>query len=307
MDGGIVAFAIIGILVLAGYVSTRFNLVTLEQGPLLNRLSFYVFSPALLFAALSKTAIENIFSPVLLVLIICAISVAVSYIILSRLFFKRDLGATTIGATAAVYLNSNNIGLPVSIFVLGDVAYFAPVLMLQLVLFLPIILGFLEASTGREVSIWAVLMKATLNPLILASLVGVAVAALQIDVPEFIYQPVHALGQAAVPLLLFAYGVSLNGQKLFHVQGDRAISITAIASKTAVMPFIAFVMSDWVFHLSAHEIYASVILASLPTAQNIFTYASVYKVKEYAVRDVVFLTTVLSLPIMFLIAATLQS
>jgi hypothetical protein len=32
---------------------------------------------------------------------------------------------------------------------------------------------------------------------------------------------------AAAPLLLFAYGISLRGQKVFHVNGDRLASLAA--------------------------------------------------------------------------------
>jgi predicted permease len=115
------------------------------------------------------------------------------------------------------------------------------------------------------------------------------------------------LGAATVPVLLFSYGVSLFGQALFHTDGDRSLSITAIALKAVFMPALAFVLARFALGLSNHEVFAAVILACLPTAQNIFTYASVYKTEVYAVRDVVFITTIVSLPVMFLIAALLSA
>lgn len=306
MTGVLIAFAIISVAILAGYISVRVGLVKVEQGPLLNRLSFYVFSPALLFSVLAKTSVETILSPVLIVLTITAGAVALVFVLLSRLFFRRDMPATTIGATASVYLNSNNIGLPVSLFVLGDLAYFAPVVVLQLVIFLPIILGMLEVAK-RNTSVAKSLLGALINPLVVGSLLGFFVALSGLPVPDVIFEPLNMLGGAAVPLLLFAYGVSLRGQKIMHRDGDRAFSSTAIALKSVVMPVAAYALSAFVFHLSPHEIYAATILASLPTAQNIFTYATVYESKTYAVRDVIFVTTIASLPIMFVIAALLQA
>lgn len=306
MSGVLVAFAIIGFSVLAGYLSARFRLLDASQGRLLNRVAFYVFSPALLFAVLIKTDIGTVFSPVLLVLLICAGAIVLLFVLLSRLFFRRDMPATTIGATASTYLNSNNIGLPVSIFVLGDLTYFAPVLVLQLVLFLPIILGLLELARERT-SIARSVLGAVLNPLILSSVLGFAVAATGIPIPDVIYEPLNTLGGAAVPLLLFAYGVSLHGQHIWHAAGDRILSTTAIVLKAIVMPALAYVLSALVFRLSPHEVFVATILASLPTAQNIYTYASVYQTKTFAVRDVVFVTTAVSLPIMFIIAALLKA
>lgn len=306
MSGVLVAFAIIGVSVLAGYLSARFGLLDASQGRLLNRVAFYIFSPALLFSVLVKTDIGTVFSPVLLILLICAGAVVLIFVLLSHIFFRRDMPETTIGATASTYLNSNNIGLPVSIFVLGDLTYFAPVLVLQLVLFLPIILGLLELARERK-SVARSVLGALLNPLILSSVLGFAVAAAGIPIPDVVYEPLNALGGAAVPLLLFAYGVSLRGQRIWHSDGDRIFSTTAIVLKAVVMPALAYVLSASVFRLNPHEVFVATILASLPTAQNIYTYASVYQTKTFAVRDIVFVTTAASLPIMFIIAALLKA
>ena len=45
------------------------------------------------------------------------------------------------------------------------------------------------------------------------------------------------------------------------------------------------------------------ILAALPTAQNVYNYTATYEVGETVARDTVFLTTFLSLPAMLVIAA----
>lgn len=307
MSGVLVAFATIGVSILAGYIATRIKLVSLEQGKLLNRLSFYIFSPALLFAVLAKTSVETIFSPVLLVLTISAAAIAAMFVLASRLFFKRTLAETTIGATASIFVNSNNIGLPVSLFVLGDMTYFAPVVVLQLVLFTPLVLGLLEVAKRSHASVGRALLKAMLNPLIVGSLLGISFAVFRIPVPAIIFEPVSMMGGAAVPLLLFAYGVSLRGQRIFHSDGDRVFSITSILLKMVWMPVLAYLLSAFVFHLSAHEVFAAVILAALPTAQNMFSYASVYDAKIYAIRDIIFTTTVASLPIMLIITALLRA
>ena len=307
MNGVAIAFTIIGVTILAGYFSARFGLVPVEQGRLLNRIGFFVFSPALLFSVLAKTSVQTLFSPVLLVLLLSSAIIGVLFVALSRLFFRRTFSETAMGAAASLYLNSNNIGLPISLFVLGDLTYFAPVLVLHLVILTPAILISLELGRGVAASIPKALLRAFSNPLILAALLGVIVAFTGLKLPAIVIEPLEALGAAAVPLLLFAYGVSLRGQRLFHADGDRPFSLTAITLKTIAMPVIAFVLSAWILTLSPHEVFVAVVLAALPTAQNMFTYASVYNSKLYAVRDVVFATTLLSLPAMLLIAALLEA
>ena len=307
MGGVLVAFAIIGVAIGVGYLSARFRLVTVEQGPVLNRVAFYIFSPALLFSVLARTSAEKLISPVLFVVVASSLVTAVAFFAVSRLFFRRGVAATTLGVTSSTYLNSNNIGLPVSVFVIGDINYFAPLLMLQLVVFLPVILVVLQMSTHKGSSLIKTLRSTILNPLIVATVLGLVVSLLGLTVPDFILQPMETLGAAAVPVLLFSYGVSLFGQRVFHRHGDRPVSITAIILKSAFMPAVAYVLAEFVLRLSAHQVFAAVILACLPTAQNIFTYASVYKTEVYAVRDVVFFTTMLSLPIMFILAALLSA
>lgn len=307
MNGVLTAFAIIGALIGAGYLATRLGLLTVEQGPLLNRIAFYVFSPALLLSVLAKTEVTEIFSPVIVVVMITSLATATLFLLLSRIFFPRNLGDTTMGIAGSIYLNSNNIGLPVSLFVLGDLTYFAPLLMLQIVLFLPLILGVLEVSRGQGKSVRKILASTLLTPLILASVAGLLISLSNVDIPDIVMEPLSTMGGAAVPLLLFSYGVSLRGQKVFHPDGDRPVSLTATTLKVAVMPVIAYLVGNFVFHLAPHELFAAVILASLPTAQNIYTYASVYKAEVFATRDVVFTTTIISLPLMFLIAALMSA
>ncbi len=307
MNGVLVAFAIIGTLIGVGYFAARFGLIAVDQGPTLNRIAFYIFSPALLFSVLATTSVENIFSPVIVVVLIAGLVTAVLFVVLSRLFFPRNLSDTTVGLTSSIYLNSNNIGLPVSLFVIGDIAYFAPLLMVQIVFFLPVILGVLESAKGKATSVKKILLGTLLNPLILASVLGFLVSLNHITLPEIVVQPLTTMGGAAVPLLLFAYGVSLRAQKIFHVEGDRPVSLTAILLKTLVMPVLAFALGQFVFHLPPHELFAAVILACLPTAQNIYTYASVYKSEVFATRDVVFTTTIVSLPLMFVVASLMAA
>ena len=307
MTGVLIAFAVIGALIGVGYFAARVGLITVQQGPVLNRIAFYIFSPALLFSVLAQTSVENLFSPVILVVLLSSVTTAIVFVLISRLFFRRSLSETAIGVAASSYLNSNNIGLPISLFVIGDVSYFAPLVMLQIILFLPLFLGVLESGRSTATSVKKIFVRTLLNPLILASLLGFLVSLNRVVLPDIVMQPLSTMGAAAVPLLLFAYGVSLRGQSIFHAEGDRAVSVSATILKAVVMPALAFLMGTFVFHLPPHQLFAAVILACLTTAQNICTYASVYKTEVFAVRDVVFTTTIVSLPLMFFVSAMMAA
>jgi predicted permease len=64
------------------------------------------------------------------------------------------------------------------------------------------------------------------------------------------------------------------------------------------MPLIAWVVAEFVFGLSSPEVLIVVILAALPTAQNVFNYSQRYDIGETISRDTVFLTTLGCLPVL---------
>ncbi|WP_225873078.1 hypothetical protein [Cellulosimicrobium composti] len=57
--------------------------------------------------------------------------------------------------------------------------------------------------------------------------------------------------------------------------------------------------------LDDHALLAVVVLAALPSAQNVFNYAQRYEVGEVVARDTVFLTTLGCLPALFACALLL--
>lgn len=90
-----------------------------------------------------------------MVTFVATIVTAAVYCVISAIFFKKDIATTATGAAASAYVNSNNIGLPVSIYVLGTGAYVAPILVMQMVIFAPMILaaltsGDVKGSRGQK-------------------------------------------------------------------------------------------------------------------------------------------------------------
>ena len=69
------------------------------------------------------------------------------------------------------------------------------------------------------------------------------------------------------------------------------------------MPLGAFLLAK-ALGLTGADLYACVVLAALPTAQNIFNYAARYQTAMPMARDGVLLSTLAS-PIVILVIATL--
>lgn len=305
MGGVLVGFGIIGFVILVGYIVERFRIAGSGAGIVLNRMAFFVATPALLFTVLSHADIGLLFSAFLVTVLSTVAVGVVLYLVVARLFFRLPVAETTLGVGSATYVNANNIGLPVAIYVLGSATYVAPVLLLQLLVIAPTILAILDMSTRGRVSLGSVLTQPLRNPMIIASVAGIAVAILGIHLPVPVLAPLELIGGAAIPMVLMSFGMSLHGQRLLRKGTGRKQVLVATVIKVAVMPVIAYLLGRFVFHLGDPELFAVVAVSALPTAQNIFNFSARYDRAVIVTRDTVLLTTMASIPALLVIAALL--
>lgn len=305
MGGVLVGFSIIGFVILVGYVVERTGVAGESAGRVLNRIAFFVATPALLFTVLSQADVHVLFSAFLATVLCSVIVGMLLYVVLAELFFRNPLPETVLGATSATYVNANNIGLPVAIYVLGSAQYVAPVLLLQLLVLAPITLSILDASTRGRVSVRSILTQPLRNPMIIASVLGVVVAALGIPVPDAVIAPLDIIGGAAIPLVLMSFGMSLHGQRLLQAGTGRKQVAAAAVIKVVLMPVIAYLFGRFVFGLAGTELFAVVTVSALPTAQNIFNFASRYDRGVVVARDTVLVTTIGAIPALVIVAALL--
>ena len=300
LQGFTVILGVIG----AGYLAGRLGVVKGEQRLVLNNVAFYVATPALLFGVLQRSDPSVLLSPVILVTTVAAILAAAAYLIIARLRFRGNLASLTLGATSSGYVNSNNLGLPVAVYILGDAAYVAPLILVQVAVYAPIILAILETTRGNRKGAGIALARAASNPIIIASVLGFVCALLGIGLPEIVLAPIDMLGAAAVPMILMSFGVSLHGQRALQLGSGRAAVVTASTIKVLLMPLAAWAICLAV-GMDAHDTFVATTVAALPTAQNVYNYAATYQRAEIQVRDTVFITTFASLPVIALIAALL--
>lgn len=295
-------YLIIAVVIFIGYLAARFKVGGPDTQRTMQHLAFNVASPALLFTVLAHADLKQMFSSFLAVAFISAAAVFTLYFIANAIWFRRPLAEASLGALSSGYVNANNIGLPVAIYVLGDAQYVAPVLFLQLIVFSPVCLAILDAHATGKVRLGTAILRPFRNPIILGSLAGVIVAVTEVQLPDSVYAPFDIIGGAAVPLMLLAFGMSLRGQRPFQAGSGRKQVAVSTFLKLAVMPTVAFVLAHFVLGLDAAPTFAATVLACLPTAQNVFTYAVKYRLREETTRDTVLLSTIGAFPILMIIA-----
>jgi predicted permease len=305
MLGVFTGFGIIGFVIAVGYLVQRLGFLPADTRTVLNQVAFFVATPALLFTVLAQSHPSEVFSGPIIVTLLSVVVSAGLYVAISRIWFRRPVAETTIGAASSAYVNANNIGLPVATYVLGNPQLVAPLLLLQLIVLAPTTLGILDISTSGKASFGSIASQPLRNPMIIASLIGLVLALLGITVPEPVMAPFELIGGAAIPLVLMAFGMSLVGQRPLQPGSGRTEIIVASAIKLTVMPLAAFLLARFAFQLPAHEVFGVVALASLPTAQNIYNFASRYQRGVILARDAVLITTIGSVPLLVLVTALL--
>lgn len=306
MAGVLQGFGIIAVVILAGYVLGRSGVLGDQARVVLSRFVFFAASPCLLFTVLATADPRLLVSPLLAVSALSAATMVLVTVLVARLVWRRSAAQTTVAALAAGYVNANNIGLPVAIYVLGNAAYPAPVILLQLLLYAPAGLIVLEHSRGRG-SVGRTLLRSLANPLLLASLLGAVLALARVQVPDGALEPFKLIGGAAVPLMLMGFGMSLYGQRVLEPGSGRRDVLLASGLKLVGMPLTAWLLGALVFALDPRTLHAAVVLAGLPTAQNVLVYATRYDRAVTVARDAVLLTTLGSLPVLLLISLLLPA
>lgn len=307
MLGVLAGFFVVWCIILVGMFVGRKGILGDNARQVLSGLTFFVASPALLFETLSKARLHDVFAAPLLVTAVGAVATAALFFIIVRFLLKRSVPESLMSSMSASLANSANLGIPIAVYVLGDASYVAPLLIFQLAFFTPVFLMALDSTTSshRTTPLRFVVMILK-NPMIVGSALGLLVAGTGWQVPALVLQPIHLIGGAAIPAMLMAFGMSLNGSRpLQAAQGRRVDALLASAFKLIVHPGIAYVFARFALGLEGQALFAVVVTSALPTAQNVFVAASRYKTGLTVAKDTVLITTVVAVPAMIGVAQLL--
>lgn len=307
MIGVLSGFFVVWAIILVGMFVGRRGILGDNARSVLSSLTFFVASPALLFETLSKANLHDVFAAPLLVTAVGAVITGLLFFLIVKLWLKRSMPEALMSSMSASLANSANLGIPIAVFVLGDASYVAPLLIFQLAFFTPMYLMALDASTSshRTTPLRFVLMIVR-NPMIVGSALGLLVAGTGFQVPTLILEPIHLIGGAAIPAMLMAFGMSLNGSRpLQKSAGRRLDTLLASGFKLVVHPLVAYLFARFALGMDGHALFAVVVTAALPTAQNVFVAANRYQAGITVAKDTVLITTIVAVPAMIAVALLL--
>ncbi|MBC2931778.1 AEC family transporter [Nocardioides sp. zg-1228] len=296
-------FATILVVIAAGAGLAHAGVLDRRSQRTLGEIAFFVASPTLLLVTISRVHLES----AAINLVASSVSLGVvfaTYAVVARLRWRLSTGPLLIGALSSSYVNAGNLGIAIAAYVVGDITVVVPALLVQMLLVQPPSLVVLDRITGRGNGVRAVARRLVTNPLTVAAVVGVVLAATGWTLPQVVLDPLELLGGAAIPLLLMSYGAALRLSPPLGRAGHNGEVLLASVLKLLVMPAVAWAVAAGL-GLDGRALLGVVITAALPTAQNIFLHATRYRVGEDVSRETILVTTVASLPVVLLIALVL--
>lgn len=301
-------FGIIGVVIFVGYLLARSGALSEENAQGLNSFCFWIATPALLFDTMIKADLKAVFSAHLTVAVVGNVCATLIFVLVARLWLKRSTPELVIGGLAAGYVNSANLGIPIALYVIHDPTAFVPILLFQVLLLCPIALTILDqlVLNKQEKPVWERILQPLKNPMVVFGFAGLFVALAHWDPPAVVSQPLHLLGQAAVPAGLVGFGHSLYGVRLLQKgKTPRRDVGLAVVLKVLVMPVIAWSFGNFVLGLDPQTLFAVTVCAALPTAVNVYIFACRYNTARYLARDAGMVSTLLSIPAIIIISLLL--
>ncbi len=293
MSGVLAGFLIVWVMIGVGWVVGRTGVLGPHGRYVLNRTTFFIASPALVLVGLLGSDISAVLSLPMLVAAISGLVTGALLVLTLRLFTARRGADLVITAISGSVVNGANMGFPIALYVLGDISHALPVILFQQAVYTPLYLFVLHRLTEGGVSGTSGVVRSIVgNPVIIASAVGIVLVLAGVHMPAVALEPIQSLADMAIPAMLLAYGLSLHGSRpLAKEDGYRGLIAVASVSKLLIMPIIALGVG-LLLGMRGVSLYEVVVMAALPTAQNVYVAAARYRASENLARDTVLITTI---------------
>lgn len=260
------------------------------------RLSFYIFSPCLVFTSLTTIVVPVIeFGQIsLFVLGFIGLMVASAWLTGLALRLNRRTLITLIIASA--FVNSGNYGLAATRFAFGEEALARGVVFYVVSTLSVYTLGIFVASLGTR-SLWVAVKEILRVPAFYALMLAGVARLLNWSIPVYVARAAELLSNAAIPVMLVLLGLQIAQPQpppaVPHPHPRRWVLGVSVALQLLAAPLAALVLAQWL-GLSGVTWQAVVLEASMPAAVITTVLAIQYDLDADLTVQTVILSTLLS-------------
>ncbi|MCY0935863.1 AEC family transporter [Streptomyces sp. H34-S4] len=195
----------------------------------------------------------------------------------------RDPRAVALRVMAGVPVNTAYFAVPVFITFFGTAAPIFPVLLFQVCVLSLVVIAIMElgrsgpAAGGPGRRLARAVSASLVTPLVLACNAGILLNLLSVHVPQVVLDGAAFVGDSASPVALFALGLHLGGIGL-DVRGTTREELALIGFKCLAFPLLAWAVCGALFGVRGEWLTYLVLIAAMPTPQNLFIFAQRYDV-----------------------------
>ncbi len=286
------------VLLIVGVAAYKTGITDDTANQKLSRLLLHVVQSAMILGSVMGTELTMGAIDVLLILlytfIMYALLIALALLVPKVLRVKEP--AAGMYRFATVFGNVGFMGFPIIASVFGSEAVFYAALCNMPFNLLIYTLGIVFVSGEKRAFDWRLFVNAPL----IATLIALIIFFFQIPVPGFLSEAVNLLGDMTVPMAMLVIGASLGKMPLREVLGDWRIYAFAPIRLILAPVLVWFVLHFFV--TDATVLGTIVLLAATPVAANATMICIEYGGDQALASRSVFVTTVLSVVTIPLVA-----
>lgn len=298
------------LLISLGYLFKRRNFLSAQFWVGVEKLVYYVLFPALIFSNLARAEVDSeLINQILL-------GVAIPTFIVGATqwlgFLDRRLSRATFSSMyQGAVRNNTTIGLVVAGLIMPGhgVAVMALIMTIMVIInnisCVTVLARYGDAAERDSVAqnrpMW---LSIASNPLIIASVAGLAINFLSIRLPDALHSSIFFLGQTGLPMALLAVGAGLKF--VISVEKIWALGLPIVA-KLALMPALIYLFIP-LTGLSVEDARIFLLYGALPTAMSSYVLASQLGGDKQSMAQIITMQTLiaaLTLPLALLLAQNL--
>lgn len=258
------------LIIVAGYCLRRTKLFPAEAWPPVERITYYVLFPSLLFVSLATANIDDLPIGPMAIGVIGTPAIMALLLLICRPALKLDGPGFTSLTQGAIRFNTY-LGIPLVVAFYGpETIALGAVFIAFMVPFINVVcVWILARHGGGDANTRGTVTEMARNPLIIACLAGIAVnlSGLGLAAPAQTF--FDLIGRAAPTVGLLCVGAGLD---LAAARAGRSWVALSAVLKLAVMPLIALGFAE-LLGLTGAAAYVLVIFHALPTAPSAYILA----------------------------------
>jgi predicted permease len=264
------------------------KLLRLNPRPI-SQVTFYLFSPALVFNLLLSSEIrgDQVLAMMGLAVVVVLLTAGVSLVASRAMQLTTGMAAAFL--LSSTFMNAGNYGLSLNQFVFGSSGLAWATLYFVASLMLTNSLGVFVAARGTR-SFKAALIGLLKVPAMYAIPLALLVRELGLVLPLPVSRPIDLLANAAVPVMLVILGMQIGSSGM---PTQRSLVAGCVALKLLVAPLIAWAAAP-VLGLDGLARQVGIVESAMPTAVMSTIIAIEFDVEPSFVTGTVFISTLLS-------------